>query len=216
MTRNLRALGRLLAAGAAIFVATASAAQAEGEFMAENYPTTVTTTSSEQWIFPGLKFKCTETHRQFELTKAASLVQTATTFAGCKGEPILEVSISMNECAFVLALENKLLVDLFNGSFDFVCPVGKQMVIKAATCEIKVETQLNRQETQYLNETEAAPKKRIRFELVTEKLKYNVTKDGIGCPLPKVGVAENGEIVTAAAPMTGKDGEGKAVGIWVE
>lgn len=212
MSGKHRAFGLVLAMGL-IGAVAAPAAQAEGEFLSENYPTTTTSTGEEKWVFKGLTFICTQAHKEHELAKASSSAKLTATFAGCTaGE--FKPTIAMNTCSLVLHVENKFLVDFFKGSLDVSCPVGKTITFVAGTCEIQVGTQAFRQEVQYLNTTETKPKS-IRVELAVQKLRYKVTKDGFGCPLLGVEEREDGQI-TSIVTATGEDEEGKPVGIWVE
>jgi hypothetical protein len=213
MIGKLRALGLVLATGLVCAVA-APAAHAEGEILSEKYPTTTTTLGSEKWVFSGLTFECSEAHKEHELTKASSAAKTTATYKGCKTQVFLNASIQMNTCSFVLNVESKLLVDLFKGSLDVSCPFGKTIALVAGTCEIQVGTQAFRQEVQYSNTTDTKPKS-IRVEVAAKKLRYNITKDGFGCPLPKVEEREDGEIASIAT-STGEDEEGNPIGIWVE
>lgn len=214
MVRNFKTLGLLLAAGMAICAMAAPAAQAEGEFLSEKYPTTTTSFGVEEWFFNGALFKCPEVHKQHELTESSSSAKTTAVYKGCVGFGFINGTVSMNTCSFVFNVEIELFENFF-GTMDTSCPAGKKIVFAAGPCEMQVDTQVGLREVRFENQPGALPKKNIQLELALEKVRYNVTKTGFGCPVAKLEEREDGK-VKSKVTLNGKEAEGKAVGIWVE
>ncbi len=78
-----------------------------------------------------------------------------------------------------------------------------------------MDSQATLKKVEYTSNTEAAPKKSIDVLLGLEKVRYDIVQDGFGCALPGLGEREDGK-VNSLLTATGKDAEGKAVGIWVK
>jgi hypothetical protein len=212
MTCNLKALGLMLVAALAVGATLAPAAQAQAEFKAESYPTTATSQSEATWGFGGpLDFYCADAHWQHEMAGASKTATVTMAYSNCT----FGGTVTMNGCKYVFTAGVQFLVDRFTGTMDISCPGANKIVIVAGTCEVQIGNQTNRKELQSVDETEASPKKLIETQVAVEKAKYNVTKDGALCPLPGLGEKEDGEY-SSIATLTGDDGKGNPVGIWIE
>jgi hypothetical protein len=129
MTRDLKRLGLAFAAILAIAGVAASAAQAESEFTATQYPATIEATQAKgktvDISFPNFKVTCTSAGFQGIIgTKTLQWTQKLTRYNGCTaviGGKKTIVDIEMNGCDWhakdVTAKANKTLM----------CPSGKEV-----------------------------------------------------------------------------------------
>jgi hypothetical protein len=98
-------------------------------------------------------------------------------------------------------------------SMSIVCSGGKQILIKAATCEIGIGSQSNLS-TSLVSNSGTSSAMDWTIDTNITGLHYTVIKDGIGCPLSGTGTFSNGDYGSRST-VTAKNHAGNPVGITI-
>ena len=133
-SRNLKALGLSLAAVLALGVVGASAAQAEGKFIAGKYPASLigSSTSAQTITIAGgvRKVSCGTASFTGELTAAAESVQIFPTYLMCSGSlPSEPVTLSPNGCSNTWTVTKLESATTAIGTEAINCPAGQEYQI---------------------------------------------------------------------------------------
>jgi hypothetical protein len=115
----------------------------------------------------------------------------------------LPATVEHDGCTYVLHTKETTGKGGWHVTTDLVCPEGKAMTIKTATCEVQVAEQKGLTTSEVTNSGAAEPPTAMDLVLHTNigsaagstKITYKVTKDGIGCPLSGVGHFTEGDYV---------------------
>jgi hypothetical protein len=191
-------------------VASASAAEFEVEGTA---PVTVLgkQVGGEAPVFTldGSKVECEKV--EFEGTMAGisqTTLEVVPKYSSCKAFGFLEATVSMNGCKY------KFLQPTgsgpFSGQMSIVCPEGTIKIV-AATCEVQIGAQGPLSGTVTHEDLGTTPI-RLGTKAALEKLTYNRTKDGFGCPLTGTGVKEDGKY-SGGAEFEGSQAGAVAFGV---
>ena len=142
------------------------------------------------------KVSCTGATVAGSLAAPSSSLEVVPSFSGCTAFG-LPATITSNGCAFGLNAAEAESWSSVNGSLAVKCPAGKEIEIKTATCTVNIGAKTGLQSIR-LDQTGTSPRK-LEAVLNATGLKYTVVKDGIGCPLSKVGSSEDGTLTGATS-----------------
>lgn len=193
----------------ALSAAMASSAQAQGEFTAASYPATLTGTQQEQVILTwedGIQKTCKQMLFHSSISAASSTLTASAVYAECTVFGFIAGTIEMNGCQYQFHVTAPVEgeADTYAGAADLICPIGKKVVAKSATCEIHVPEQLGMKEVKFIDNTAAGD---VTIQLNVTGIKYEKVKDGFACPLTGTGVNADGKLqgkITVAGSAGGK------------
>jgi hypothetical protein len=192
MNHKLKILGIALAAVLATSATVTSTAQATPEYTCSAYPCTATGAGEATFTFEQGNVRC-DVHYLLgkagggDLELSSSTATVTTTFAGCEAFGFVNTAIDKNKCDHLLHATERIGASSdYLHHHDIVCPAGSPgFVITAATCEVVIPPQNGLTTVRTANAGGA-----VTFLYSLMNITVNVTKDGFGCPLPKVGHAE--------------------------
>lgn len=213
---RIKPLAAALLAVAALGAVMASSAQAQGEFTAASYPTTLTGTQQEQVVLTwedGLQKKCNQMLFHSQLNSATSTLTASATYSECTVFGFIAGSIEMNGCQYVFHVSEPVETDIYSGTVDLICPAGKKVVAKSATCEIFVPEQTGMKEVKFINNTAAGD---VTVQLNITGITYEKVKDGFGCPLTGTGVKADAKIQGQITVVGESVENGKSVAVSVK
>jgi hypothetical protein len=170
-------------------VTTATCSTALGaEFGAEKYPLPIAASSSNHVmsVEGGLSVKCAKTTLSSELVEPSQMLVLTPTYSECLGFG-LAATIKPEGCTYRL--------DANATDLDFVCPVGKSMVVNVGpgVCEVQIGSQEGLQSVGL--EASGGSPLALTMNFNLAKIKYTILKDTFLCPLNGTGLRENGTYV---------------------
>jgi hypothetical protein len=181
---------------------------------------------NEEYEGPGTVFgfdstlmaSCKTLGFEAELTGSSSELQAAPLMNECRAFGFIETTVETNECEYRFEVGEESEKSPFAGTVDLVCPEGKQIVVKALTCEVQIPSQSGLGPMEYENleaEEPEIPSPSIGLVFKVKELTYVKSKDGFLCPLSGTGEASNGKILGGVFASGANEAE-EAVGIAVE
>jgi hypothetical protein len=196
MTLELKRLGLVVLALLALSMTVASSASADS-FTASKYPTSVTATSAkgnDVLKTEGGNLECS-THWSGTLSALSSSITITPSYTECKAFGFASATVAMG-CDFVLYP---------NGITDIECSASNKIIITASTCEVQIGTQTGLSKVELTNGSGD-----IDAKVNLSGIKYNVTKDGAGCPFAGTG-EKTGGTYTQTSSMTVSSTNGASV-----
>jgi hypothetical protein len=175
MIRKFKTLGIAMVAVLALSAVVASAASA-ANFTASKYPTAGTAESAlgnDDFKTEAGSVECKAHFLTGSLSEPAASITVTPTYTGCKAFGFLNATVNMNGCDYTFYT---------TGVVDVKCPAGKSIIITASTCETTVPAQTGLSTVDLKNNGTG-----ISAQATVTGIKYNVTKDGIGCPFGGTG-----------------------------
>ncbi|HET6997152.1 MAG TPA: hypothetical protein VFI03_01055 [Solirubrobacterales bacterium] len=187
MIRNLKALGLAVVAVLAMSAVVASAAQAEANFTASEYPAYVTgeqETGVHEFLGAGTGVTCTGAHFLSHALGGPSPDLTVTAaYTGCKDTTFgLSSTVTMNGCTYTFTTPTKVATDHYTGKVDLVCPAGKVVEVHVATCTLTISPKTELGTVTYTNKPAATPKKDVTLDIAVKGIPYKVDR-GFLCPI---------------------------------
>jgi hypothetical protein len=190
---GLRKTFVLLVAVALGLIALPSLAAAS-EFEAESYPVKVLSGQEGKHVLgveDELSVECSVATFEGEMDIWTETEEVTPTYKECKAFG-LSATVTANGCTYVFHAGAELAeAGDFEGTMDIKCPSGQKIAVTAGTCEVQVGAQEGLGKVEYDDLTEASPEE-LKLSTSLTKLKYNKSKDGVGCPLTGTGEKENG------------------------
>ena len=205
MTRKLKTLGVALFAVLALTAVAASAASA-ASYTASTYPTTGTGESAlgnDVFTTEAGKVEC-QSHFEGTLTESSKHLTVTAKYTGCKAFGFLNATVS--HCKYTFTEPTLTEVDTYHAEVDVV---GAPCTIVASTCEVSVPTQGPLGIVEITLDTIA---KDVTVKANVSKIKYTVTKDGIGCPFSSTG-EKTGATYTQGSAITFASTNGATIDI---
>jgi hypothetical protein len=229
MIRKFKTLGLALVAVFAMSAVVASAASATAGTLT-TFPagSTVIATAEQTGIHKftltghkiGEGFAVTEcTTAKFTGVAASPSKEGDTTvtvqpvYEGCKAFG-LNATITTTGCHYLLHTGTPTLTGGWHVVTDVVCTAGAVIKIVTATCEVQVGSQNGLATSEATNSGTSTAMDLVLHTNISG-ITYNVTKDGIGCPLSGTGVKNDGDY-TGTTTVRAHDSTTKAaVGITI-
>jgi hypothetical protein len=188
---------RLLGCIALIVCGLGTSSAAATEFEGELYPVEIIgeETGSHVFTVDGGTITCADASFTGGFEEATETIVVDPVFSKCTALGFAEATAKAEGCQFQFYAGEELEEEGdYKGTADLLCPAGKAMVFVAGTCEVQIGAQTGLSTLQY-DENPAAEPPDITVEANLSKIKYNKTKDGIGCPLSGTGAKEDGTYV---------------------
>lgn len=186
----------------ALSAVAASAASANLEFTAETYPVTVlgTQTSSQTFKVESGTVVCKKAMFTGSASGASETLKVTPEYTECEfellGVGIQKATVAFNGCEYKLHS---------GGTVDVECPSGKEITVKAVTCEVKVKSQTGLGGVAYTNIT--GPPMAVEVTSATETISY---EEATGCKAP--GAHGNG-VYEGTVKAEGKTSGGGSDGV---
>jgi hypothetical protein len=141
--KRIRIIGVAFVAVFALSAVAAPAASASG-FEAETYPVSVfgEANGQEFTVFSGT-INCTVTFSA-TLTGASATLSVTVGYTNCTFAGLGVTTVNMEGCTFTFHVEAEIPPvgsKRFKASVDVVCPTGKEITVRTATCVVKVPAQ---------------------------------------------------------------------------
>jgi len=228
MTGKIKTIGLALVAVFAMSAVVASAASATSGTLT-TFPTAKTVVVTGEQVGEhvltltdhliggvGAKAKCKKglfdgvgTSREGDTT-----VTVTPTYSECTAFG-LNATIDHNECTFVLHTGTTTGLGGWSAKATLVCPDGKAIEITTATCEVAIGPQELGNTVEMTNAGAASPESAmdLQLDINITGIKYNVVKDGIGCPLTGLGEKFKGDYDGTATVKAHDSTTKAAVGI---
>jgi hypothetical protein len=191
MTRKLKMLGMALVAVLALTAVSASAASA-GSYTASSYPSTGTGESAlgnDVFTTEAGKVEC-KSHFEGTLKEKSADITITAKYTECKAFGFLNATVS--HCTYTFT-EPTGSGDTWSQTVHII---GSPCTIIVSTCEVSVPLQGPLSSVTTTNDTAAGD---VTVKANVSKIKYNVTKDGIGCPFAGTGAKEGATYVQGSA-----------------
>lgn len=169
--RNLRKLGLVLMAVMALGAVVASAAQAESQFTATEYPATITGHQEgevNRLVVGGITVECEVATFHGTLAGASSSLTVTPDYTGCETSLGTEATIDTAGCDYLFhagaAVEGSNH-DSYEGSVDVSCETGKEIRVTAGFCNVDVAAQSINSGITYTNLTNAEPTEDVTVDV---------------------------------------------------
>jgi len=178
MILKLKVLGLAVLAVLSVSAVVAASAQAD-TFTASKYPTPITSSSAignDIFKTEGGDVEC-DSHLRGSLASVSNSITMTGSYIECRAFGFLSATIFMG-CDYVLHV---------NGELDIECPASNKIIITAGTCEVQIGTQTGLSKVELSNGSGD-----INAKANVSGIKYDVTKDGFGCPFSGTGEKTGG------------------------
>lgn len=193
MSRKLRIFGLAALAILALGAVSAQAALAAPEFTGFNTNTKVdeastvtgTQTGEQEYTFSagGTPIKCKTAGLSGSAAAKSTSLTVTPSWGGCtSNNGNNPVDVRVNGCEYKFSLTAKVVEDLYEGSFNVVCPSGKKIEFEVTTemgamrkCLDTIDPQMGVGPVNFRDETKAAPTD-LKIEISTTNL-ANTTDD---------------------------------------
>jgi len=210
--RGLRAKGlfALVSAVLALGLAFTSTASAS-EFKAGGYPASLTGSQLAKeriQIFFGTvgEVICETATLSGTLAGAANNFTAHPVFGTCESLGSKSATLTTTGCDFKFTSGALAGIAIWEGDFENVCGAGSKLTLTAGTCELEITSFKSAAGKIDLVDDLGAPED-VTIYMHVPSMPYNVTKDGLNCPLPNVGKFNDGSIFgryTVTATTGGK------------
>lgn len=199
MIHRLKTLSFLGLTVLALGVVFASSAGADS-FTSSEYPTSVTASGAkgnDVINTEGGKVECAS-HFSGTLAKASTSVTLTASYTECQAFGFASATVIMG-CDYVFHV---------TGAVDIECPASNKIVITAGSCEVQIGTQTGLSKVELSNGSGD-----ISAKVNLSGIKYNVTKDGSGCPFGGTGEKTGGTYAqSSAVTVSSTDGASLDIG----
>jgi len=115
----------------------------------------------------------------------------------CKATFGVAATVAMEGCTYVFHMVEKVSTDNYHADTDISCPAGQSIKITAGTCKAEIKSQTARETTDFVDDTEATPKKDVTMRPTLSGIAYTVTQDGVLCPFNGTGEKTGGAYTSA-------------------
>lgn len=206
MNRKFKALGLALFAALALSAVVASAAAAEGEYTAAEYPTTGTATSglgNDVFTTEGGTVECVS-HFEGTLTAASSELTVKATYSSCKAFGFASATVNMGSCDYLFT--TPVLIGTHEGppvNHTWTIPAphvkctnaANLVTIIAGNCEVKIGEHTPTGGHILATATTKTPAEPndVDIKAAVTGIHYNVVKDGFLCPFAGTGAKTDGK-----------------------
>jgi hypothetical protein len=191
MSNELKKLGASLIAVLALSLVITSIAAA-ANFTASSYPVFYEGKGSSAEYGSATteagNVECKSGTASGTLSEASSTVSISGSASECSAFGFLSATVNANGCTTLVHVKEGS-GDAYTGIADLVCPAGKSVVTTAGTCEMQTPPQTGNVTVDITNNTAEGT---VSVKLNNQKVKYNVTKDGFGCPFNGTGEKTGG------------------------
>lgn len=207
-----RARRSLLALPIAALAAAAVAAPAAtaSEFTAGGYEAFTFGLQDETIVFHtnGGEAVCSTAELEGTMDQASSTLGLHPVFSGCKAFGFLSATVETTGCGFTYHAGDEVSTGLWEGTLDVFCAGGSTITITAATCQVKIEAQSGLDGPQFANLGSGV----LAIGQYVPDVVYNITNNGLLCPLSGTGNTSDGEY-TGTAQVTALDEFDDPVGL---
>ncbi|HST68031.1 MAG TPA: hypothetical protein VLI94_00045 [Solirubrobacterales bacterium] len=222
MIRNLKSLGLAQIVVLALSAVVASAASAEGEYTAAEYPVTMTATSAlgnDVFTTEGGTWEC-QYHYEATLTEASASLTAKVTTTGCKAFGFATATVTMHGCDYRYETPTALtthsgppVTHTWTIPLKIACSPGSEITIIAGNCEIRIPEQTPGGHVSIAAKTNTpASPDDITAQATVTGMAYTVVKDGFLCPFAGTG-EKTGATYNQKNPVTLSSTNGKSITI---
>jgi hypothetical protein len=202
--RRVRIIGLALVAVFALSAVAAASASAFTTFEATEYPATIKAEQKEENVF------------QIGTEATGKVTCKKATFEGTAAGPteVITVHPVYSECTVFTVVGGTVTTEGCNyevfasGKVNVKCTLGKTIIVKAGTCEVKVGSQVGLEHLTYVNL--AGPPTTVEIKDEVSKIAYTSNKD-VTCPAEKLEATYKGSELAK-----GFNGSGTQIGIKVK
>jgi len=202
--KRIRLLGLALVAVFAMSAVAASGASAFTTFEAETYPVKIkgTQTNTQEFAVNSGSIQCKKATFEGSASGASATLKVKPKYEECTFAALGAATVEMNGCEYNLHAA---------GTVDVECETGKKIVVKAATCEVKVGSQSGLGGISYLIKGSGKTRE-VEVSSEVKTIAYEESS-GLGCLTP--GAHTNG-VYKGKVLGKGTNGEGVQEGIFLK
>lgn len=166
-----------------------------GDLKGGKYPVTIhgATTGVEEFSTEAGTIKCKTGTYHAVLSEASSTLTVSPEYKACTGPLGVEATISMEGCAYVFHVTEKVSEDNYHAYTDISCSEGKSIKVTAGTCKFEVKSQSELETVDLIDDTAASPKKDVTARPTLSSIAYVVTQDGAFCTFAGTGEKKDGK-----------------------
>ena len=185
----------LVAVAVVMLLPAASAAMAQDELQAGQYPAKLTGAQlggGNVWTFDGSNASCETANLEGTISEAATTFTVHPTFSGCTVIGFVGGTISTTGCDFKFTVGEETKAHHHEAQADLICSEANKVKFTGGTCELHLASQSLPGSVELIDNTEASPRSDVTIAFSLKEIAFDAVKDGFLCPLPETGERSNG------------------------